>query len=90
MSERAGGKHSADLEYDKEITALRVIARSLQTAEIAELKKNWMKIPSAFLRELSGEISSFIFPSSWPLFRPAAALVGQRPTKKTDKRRDKK
>jgi hypothetical protein len=31
-----------------------------ETAEIAEMRKNCMRIPSAFLCELGGEILSFI------------------------------
>jgi hypothetical protein len=37
-----------------------------ETAEIAEVKKNCLKIFSAFLRELGGELFSFIFRSDRP------------------------
>jgi hypothetical protein len=42
-----------------------------ETAEIAEIRKNCKKIPSAFLCELGREIFSFIFGSDRPLFWPA-------------------
>jgi len=40
------------------------IGHTAEIAEIAEIKKNFMKIPSAFLCELSGPILSFIFRSN--------------------------
>jgi len=45
-----------------------------ETAEIAEIKNNFMRIPSAFLCELGGEIL-VSFRSNRPLFRTAAPLT---------------
>ena len=51
-----------------------------ETAEIAEIRKNCMRIPSAFLCELCGEISSFILRSDRLFFcRSRAELKTQNP-----------
>jgi hypothetical protein len=49
-----------------------------ETAEIAETKKNCMRVPSAFLCELGGEILSLIFRSNRSVFWTAAGLNPER------------
>jgi len=56
------------------VIILVTIRLTAETAEIAEIRKNYTRIPSAFLCELGGELLSFVFRLDRPLFWPAAGL----------------